>query len=307
MPGTFPAGAPTLTGDLLSISRFLQDPTQIRRRLRTFQNLRFVSDKILTQRFRSSGGAILYEVSEPITNARPAESVSAGSEYPHANVGTGTAALAAVQKWGQAVLLTDEEIKRSVYAGTALDRALMKVVNTIITKVDSITISAVGSAVTANGAATAAWSGAGAAILRDVEKARAAIIDQNQGYQPDTILMSTTKYALMASDQTVAALRRRETTDNPVYSGSIDMIDGLTVVTTATANLPSDDVWVLDAQQLGGMADETDADPGYTAGDMGVQIQSERLPRRDSWELWGRRLTVPVIQEPGAAYKITGT
>ncbi|MGV9779716.1 Uma2 family endonuclease, partial [Streptosporangium sp. NPDC003464] len=31
---------------------------------------RFISDQILTQRFRSSGGAVLYEVSEPIFNTR---------------------------------------------------------------------------------------------------------------------------------------------------------------------------------------------------------------------------------------------
>ena len=304
---TFPPAAPSLSGDLLTIHRLLQSPTQVQRRLRTFTDLRFVSDQILTQRFRTSGGAVMYEVSEPITNARAAESVGAGSEYPHANIGAGTAALAAVQKWGQAVILTDEEVKRSVYAGAALDRALRKVVNTIISKVDAITISAIGSAVTKTVDATTAWDAASPTILRNLEKARAAIIDENQGYNPDTILMSSTKYALVASDDKVASLRRRETTGNPIYGGAIDVIDGLTVITTSSANLPSDDVWVLDSTQLGGMADEAEVDPGYTVGDMAVQVQSERLPRRDSWDLWGRRLTVPVIQEPNAARKITGT
>ncbi|MFB4306980.1 hypothetical protein [Actinomadura sp. GTD37] len=307
MPGTFPAGAPTLSGDLLTIHRLLQSPTQIQRRLREFTDLRFVSDQILTQRFRTSGGAVMYEVSEPITNARAAESVGAGSEYPHANIGVGTAALAAVQKWGQAVLLTDEQVKRSVYAGAAVDRALRKVVNTIISKVDALTISAIGSAVTGTVAAGAGWGMTTATILRDLEKARAAIIDENQGYNPDIILMSSTKYALMASDTVVASLRQRETTDNPIYAGKIDLVDGLTVITTSSANLPSDDVWVADSQQLGGMADEAEVDPGYTVGDMAVQVQSERLARRDAWDLWGRRLTVPVIQEPLAARKITGT
>jgi hypothetical protein len=312
MPGTYPPAPPTLSGDLLTIHRLLQSPTQIRRRMRTFTDLRFVSDQILTQRFRTSGGAISYEVSEPITNTRTPEAVAAGSEYPRDVPKPGTGALAAVQKWGQAVGLTDEEIKRSVFAGDVVDRALRKVINTVIKQVDSVTTSAIGSAVTATLPATGTgsnrWSqDSTARILRDLELAKAAVIDLNQGYVPDTLLLTSTKYALMASDDKVASVRRRETTDNPVYTGRIDVIDDLTVITAPVSSLPSDDVWVLDSQQLGGMADEADVDPGYTVASLSVQVQTERMRRRDAWDLWGRRLTVPVVQEPGAAIKITNT
>lgn len=307
MPGTYPASPATLSGDLLTINRLLQSPAQITRRLRTFTDLRFVSDQILTQRFTTSGGAVLYQVSEPIVNTRAVESVSPGAEYPMDVPPTGAAALAAVQKWGQGTRLTDEEIKRTTYPGDALDRVLRKVVNSIISKVDSITVSAIGSAITATGAAGAAWTGTTATILRDIEKAKAAIYDLNQGYAPDTILLSSTKYALMASDLTVAALRRREATDNPVYNGTIEVIGDLKVVVAPLTSLPSDDIWVLDSQQLGGMADESQVDPGYSITDMAIQIQSERQPKSDAWEVWGRRLTVPVVQEPGAGYKITGS
>ena len=121
MPLTPPA--PTLSGDLLTISRFLQNPAAIQRRLRDFRDLRFVSDRILTQRFRSTGGAVLYEQSEPFVSDRTVEAVGAGSEYPFANLPTGTAALAAIAKWGQKVRLTDEELARA-YAGMVegLDR-----------------------------------------------------------------------------------------------------------------------------------------------------------------------------------------
>jgi hypothetical protein len=141
-----PPAPPTLSGDLLTIHRLLQSPTQVRRRLRTFTNLRFVSDRILTQRFRTSADAIAYEVSEPITNTRPPEAVAAGSEYPRDTPKPGTGALASVQKWRQAVSLTDEEIKRSVYGGDVVDQALRKVVNTVIKQVDAVTTSAIGSA-----------------------------------------------------------------------------------------------------------------------------------------------------------------
>jgi hypothetical protein len=308
MPGSYPAAPPTLSGDLLTISRLLQSPTQIQRRLRTFTDLRFISDQILTQRFRSNGGAVLYGVSEPILFNRPVESVAPGSEYPLDTPPTGAAAVAAVQKWGLGTFLSDEEILRNVYAGQAVDRALRKLVNSIIKQVDTVTLSAVASAVTATTPAGTAWT-TSTGILRNIETAKAAILDLNQGYNPDTILMSSTKYALMASDPTVANLRRREATDNPVYNGEIDVIGGLKVVVAPMSSLPggTDDVWVFDTTQLGGMADEQDGAPGYTVSDMAIQTQSERAAKRDGWDMWGRRKTVPVIQEPAAGIKIAST
>src|SRR5258707_2028620 len=148
MPGTYPAGPPTLSGDLETISRFLQSPTQIRRRLRDYTDLRFVADQLLTQRFRTSGGAALYELLEPFVTDRAVEAVAAGAEYPMADQPTGTGAIAAVAKWGQKVRVTDDEIARNVYAGQTVDRALRKLVNSIIKQVDGVAMSAITSAET---------------------------------------------------------------------------------------------------------------------------------------------------------------
>lgn len=302
-----PPPAPTLSGDLVTIHRLLQSPTQLARRLRTLDDMRFVADKILTQRFRSAGGAVLYEVSEPITTSRPVEAVSPGSTYPYAPALDGAAALAAVQNWGQATRLTDAAIKRRIRGGDELDRVLRKVMNTVIQKIDALAIAAVASAVSATVDADTyggAWNGATPNILRTLEVAKAAIVDLDMGYVPDTLLLSTEMYAIMASDEKVNNLRRRETTDNPIYGGEVEMIDDLVVVKAPATRLPTADVWVLDSKQLGGMADETEVDPGYVAAEMGVQIQTERVAKADAWDVWARRLTVPVVQEPGAAVRI---
>lgn len=306
MPGTFPAGTPTLSGDLLSISRFLASPTAISRRLRDFRDLRFVSDQILTQRFRSSGGAVLVTQSEPFVNPRAVEAVAPGSEYPMSPTQLGTAVLAQVQKWGQATEVTDEEITRSVFGGTVVDRALRKTINTVIKQVDQVSLAAVASAVTQTQAAAAAWSSVATANpFLDVQLAKSKVLALNLGYKPDTILMGDTQFAYFTANNVVSNLLRREATDNPIYTGQIDRIAGLNIV--VSPNLPTADVWVIDSQQLGGMADEVDGAPGYTVSDMAVQIQTEREADRDAWDMWGRRKTVPVIQEPGAAVRITGS
>jgi hypothetical protein len=304
MPLSPPA---TLSGDLLNISRFLQSPTAIQRRLRDFRDLRFVSDQLLTQRFRSSGGAVLYEMSEPFVNDRTAESVAPGSEYPFANDLTGTAAIAAIQKWGQKVRLTDEELIRNVYQGTAVDRKLRKVVNTVIKQVDAVTMSAIASAVTQTFDVTAgggvAWTAAAPTFLRDILRAKAVIVKLNLGYMPDTLALNDTQYAYLMSDERFTNALKREDSTNPVYTGQVERIAGLTIVVSPAITTPL----VLDSTQLGGMADETDGAPGYAVADLAVQTKAIRLDSLDAWDLQGRRKTVPVVQEPGAAIEVTNT
>ncbi len=307
MPGAYPPAAPTLSGDLLTIHRLLANPTYLKRRLRTIADLRFIADRLLTARFRSSGGAIAFEQSEPIVNSRAIQAIAPGSEYPRDSPADGTAAVAAVSKWGEAVPLTDEKLKRSVYMGQELNRTLIKTANTIVTKVDRLATAAMASAVTATSAAAATWDNASAALFRDVEKAGAKIVDLNQGYNPKAVLMSTTKYAMLITDPAIAALRKREASDNPIYGGDVERLGKYEIIATAVSNLPSDDVWVYDPDFLGGMADEAEQDPGYATLDNNLQYKTVRIDTADRWDIMARRITVPVVTEPGAGIKITGT
>jgi hypothetical protein len=303
MPGSYPASPPTLSGDLETISRFLQSPTQIRRRLRDYVDLRFVADQILTQRFRTSGGAALYELSEPFVTDRSVEAVGPGAEYPFANMPTGTAGIASVSKWGQKVRVTDEEIARNVYAGQTVDRCLRKVVNSIISQVDGQAMSAVASAVSDTTTATAAWSNASTrTIFQDILLAKAHVYGKNLGYKPDCILVDDAHYAYMMSDTAITNALQRETTSNPIYTGTLELIAGLTIIVSPSSVAAHP--YVLDSSQLGGMADEMDDAPGYAMDQLAVQIKSIRLDANDAWDLQGRRKTVPVVQEPGSACEI---
>ncbi len=308
---TYPPAPASLSGDLITINRMLANPAVIQRRLRALTDIQFVADRLLLAKYRTSGGAVAYEINDqPLFTNRSVTAVSPGSEYPRALPQSGTAALANVSKWGQATELTDERIKRSVPMGSAVDWALRIVVNTVVQKIDRLAIAAVASGITATPVtAGAAWNNSGATILRDIERAKAEVDGQEMGYRADTILMTNTKYAYMVSDDKIATLRKRETTDNPVYGGTIETIAGLKVITTPQANMPggADDVYVLDSQALGGMADETELDPGYATADNGVQVQSRRVAERDVWHMWARRITVPVITDPLAGRKIAST
>jgi len=174
----------------------------------------------------------------------------------------------------------------------------------VIAQVDAVTMSAISSAVTATQAAGATWTSATPAILRDVLKAKTKITDLKLGYNPDTLLMTDDVWAIFISDTGITNALHRETTDNPVYTGNIDRIAGLTILHSPQA--PANPM-VFDSTQLGGMADEASSGPGYAVSDLAVQIKSIRKDDADKWTIQGRRLTVPVIQEPASAVSITGT
>ena len=306
MPIHYPPAAPTISGDNITISRFLKDPTLVARRLRTLAEQRFIADVLLSARLTTESGSILYETGESIYSDRAPEAVAPGAEYPLTTVGTGPAQLAKTVKWGRDAEITDEAISRQNI--DPVNRALTKLVNNTVKTVDGVALAAIASAVTQTTAATASWYGSGATpvILRDALKAVASIRALNEGYEPDTLVVDDLTWAYIMSDDKISNAIARESKDAPVYTGNFPVVGGLRVL--ATPNLPTPGVaLVVDSTQLGGMADEKLAGPGYVAAEgVGIQAKTIREDKNDKWLVRARRVTVPVVLEPRAAWKITG-
>lgn len=302
MPNAFPPASPTIAGDYMTVSRFLNTPTLVARRMRTLAEQRLISTSILTGRETVSGGAISFEQNEGLFTDRPVEAVSPGGEYPLTTVGDGTAQLAKVVKWGQDTFVTDEAAKRK--AMSAVDKALLKLINTAAKNVDTVALAAIASSVTQTQAAAAAWSAAtGVQMLRDVLKAKAALAALNQGYEADTMVIDDLTWALIASDQTLISTIARETQSNAVVTGNFDVLAGLRIM--RTPNLPAAGAWILDSSQLGGIATE-DLGGNYDKVDGILESKSMRDDDNDQWRLRARAVAVPYINEPNAAIRITG-
>src|SRR5689334_19243094 len=124
MPYTYPPAAPTISGDNVTISRFLNSPTLVARRLRTLLEQRYIADALLSGRFNVEGGAVTYETGESIFSGENPRAVAPGSEYPLVSPATGTASIAKTVKWGQDALVTDESVKRRQM--DPVNRALVK-------------------------------------------------------------------------------------------------------------------------------------------------------------------------------------
>jgi hypothetical protein len=316
MPHIYPPAPPTLTGDILTISRFLNSPALVQRRLRTIAEARFIADSILQGRYETSGGALLYEQTESIYTAKPPEAVNAGAEYPRSPAAPGPAALAAVTKWGQDVPVTDEHIHR--YGRRAVDVALLKITNYLVRQVDTTAMTLLGAAVPVGNQITqvAAWNTpATSNILLDLMTAKAKVESYDQGYQADTIVTTDLGKARIIADRNIIAGLAREAgggvgTATVTATGDVEEIGGLRIF--ATNNIPTLSTFfafVLDSTLLGGLAFERLESPEY-AGDPanGVESWTRRDPSaNDQWLIRGRRPVVPIIQEPNAIAAISGT
>lgn len=306
MPYTYPPAGPSISGDVVTINRFLTNPTLVARRLRTLLEQRYIADTLLSGRFVVSGGAVTYETGEAIGTGENPRAVQPGAEYPLTNPANGVASIAKTVKWGQDALVTDESIKRRQM--DPVNRALTKLANQNVAYIDSVALSAISTAVTNSAAAAASWATATAAqILQDVALAKANVVALNQGYDPDAVVVDDINFAYAMSKFAAAGYLPRETNaDNPILTGNFPVIMGMRWL--ATPNLPTaGQALVVDSQQLGGMADEDLGGPGYVkAGGIGTEIKTIRDDDNDRYRLRARRVTVPVVVEPAAARKITG-
>lgn len=303
---TFPPGSVSVSGSTVSASVFLSRPDFVARRLRTLADLRYVGSNLLRGRASAEGGAVGYETAgESIFADNAPEVVAPGSEYTLTTTGAGTPAVAKVKKWGKDSLVTDEDIKRRNM--DSVNRGLNKLANSAGLVIDQAVTAAIASAVTNTTGAGAVWTSNGATVLRDILLAQAAIAGQNMGYQADTLLISDTMWAELASNTALAALFARENLNNPVYTGRFSNLAGLDVVHVPAANLPGGvgtAAYVLDTQNLGFIATE-DLGGGYQrAGDL-VESKVIRQDESDAWRLRARVNFAAAVTDPLAGYKIT--
>lgn len=301
---TYPPLAPTLSGDTLSASRFLQNPKFVARRMQEYLDLRYVGPRLLTGRQEVSGGAVGYEQVEGIFAAAAPEIVAPGGEYSLTAITDGPAGLARVAKYGKDSMIYDEAVKRRNI--DAVDKALLKLSNSASLVIDQATVSVIAAAVTATRAAVAAWSSASPKILQDILRAVADVRALNLGYEPNALLVDDSTWAYLASDPVISAAMARETASNPVSTGRFPTLAGLQVIPTPAANLPGGSgAWVLDTNQLGFIAKESLGE-GYTAAGELVETKVMRKDDVDGWRVRARANFVPVVTDPGAGFKITG-
>jgi hypothetical protein len=312
---TYDFPIPTISGQAITVQWLAADPKRIYRLMNGLVQRFLIGHKVLAGRVDLTGsGSAIYEIAEGIVADLASATVNPLSEYPLTTTTPGTLAAIKPLKDGLDSLISDEDI-----AHNAIDkvmRDLIKIANTLVLKADGLVLAAVASQVTQTQAVTnGAWNTANANPFLDAMLAKATIIGQNKGYNPDTVVVSFVQFAYLVSRAAVLSYIPRETADSVIASGNMVRIAGLQYL--ATNNGPTNPL-ILDSTMLGSLAYEN-LGGGYNGNarppganednptSSGVETKRWRNEDIDGVRFRARLVRAPMVQEPGAAAFITGT
>jgi hypothetical protein len=297
----------SLSGSNVTVNWLINNPRVLYRTLRTLVQQRLIGGLLLSGRIDLTGsGSIVFGVSEGIFPRKAAEKVAPGGDYPLTDDDDGIPAFAQTDKWGLSFEVPQELIARNRI--DIVRKRMVKLANQIVFGFDALVLSSIATAVTQTSAAAAAWNTAGADPFLDAMLAGAIPDSLNQGYSADTIALSPTYFARAVAATKILDRMPREGDSTLVVTGKMIQVAGLTFL--KTTNMPAGvNVMVVDSTLLGTIATEALGGDGWM-GDASnvndIEVKVEPLPARDGKRVFGRKVAVPLVQEPGAGVKITG-
>lgn len=308
----YPPRPGTVTVDgVRTISRYLADPVRITRALRTLTAQQFVADRILRGRITTTSGMVEYETAESIYPIGGAEVIQPGAEYPLVLVGEGDVVLEAVAKNGLRTEVTLEAVRKR--SDQPVVRAQQKLSNGVVQRFDSQFMGRINSAkAQMNQVTGASWTAGGTTILRQLEMAKASVLDQLQGYSPTAVLMDRQKYAILVSDDKVQQSLDRVSVDTEAFKGTITKVADLEIIVAPTGTVGLTDPIVFDPDMLGSIVSQASAAERQN-GDNGVYADVEwygaaaATGGAEFWSLAAGREALAIIQEPKSAAVINGT
>ena len=292
--------------DIAGVHHFLKTPTLVARRVRDLSRQKFIADFLLQGRYDATGGGVAFIVDDAMYAKDEPEVVQAGAEYPLTTVDEGTPEFAPSEKDGLDSEVYDESIARLLM--NPVERALAKLVNSMIRRVDSKTLATIASEVTRTHAAGAAWT-TGEQIVEDVLAAEAEFDADDLGLDASVVVLTPGQYAKVAGFFIKADMVAGGITD-AVAKGAVTGVLGKTWVTSK--HVPFTDPMLVDSTALGGIGLEDLKSPGYVKvpDTLGVETKVQRLAGsddRDGYRLRVRRVGTAAVIEPRAALRITGT
>lgn len=292
--GPYPLPAPTVAGNVLTVSMFLRDPTRVQRAAEDLTRLRFVSDVIFGDGPAAPSGSVIYDqITEQgqIFLDRDVEEIEPGADFPLLNGAEVGPLVAVARKYGGEVFLTDEDIRRD--RRDKLGRRMMQLRNTIIRKTDAITMAALRAAPIIGQVASGDWSTAATDIVRDLAIAKNSVSRLELGYELDTVLIHDDQELDLLSDKDIRDALPRERDDSLIRTGNVGRLMGLDFITTS--QVAPGEVIAVQRKVVGGLSDEV---PLY------ARVIPE--PRQEREYIHGARLPIPYVTDPKAAVRITG-
>lgn len=294
MPGPYPAGAPVVAGNNITVDAFLRNPARVQRAIENLTYQRFIADVLFTAGPTAEGGAVVYDqvVDEGhLFLERDVQEVEPGSEFPILNSGQAMPLVAVARKYGGEVFLTDEQVRRD--RRDVLARETTRLRNTIVRKVDTVAMAALRAAPTQTLAASGDWGTVAGAAIADTATASNMVSSLDMGYEVDTAFLNPAQELDLLLDSSIRDALPRESTTVPIATGKLGRLMGVDFVVTNRVN--PGEVFYVDRGMAGSISDEV---PLYAR-----PIRDER---RESVFIHGARVVVPYVTDPKSVVRVTG-
>lgn len=311
MPTTSFSGAPTYPGSPeMTVDALLKRPQVLLRQLTDLVNKRFIADKIFTRGSSDqvAGGLAVYQRSESIYPDRDPEEVGVRSEFPM--TGWSEQLMSAfVKKYGLEAPIAFEARRRNQIDVVA--RAQRKLANSLVRYVDTLAMTLLSSdpdVINYTSSSLGVWSTTGNAI-KDIANMRKQIEDQDEGYEPDTLIVNPQQELELLLDPDLRnALPREERSS--ITTGRVAPMLGLRQI-LSSPRVAEATAYVLAAKVGGTIADEVpEASEGYSsfspgAGFAPIYMKIRTLDDTDEYRVRVMRLPAMWIAEPKSIVKIT--
>lgn len=305
-------GSPTYPGSAeMTVDALLKRPQVILRSLTDLVNKRFVADKIFQRGSgdQVAGGLALYQRSESIYPDRDVEEVGVRAEFPM--TGWSEQLMSAfVKKYGLEVPISFESARRNQI--DMVSRGQRKLANAVVKSVDTLAMTLLTTDTDVlTSAASGDWSTAATDIVADIATMRKGIYDQDEGYEPDTLIVNPAQELDLINDKDIRDALPRESNANAVTTGQAAPILGLKQI-LVTPRLTAGTVLLVSAKIAGTIADENPAaGEGYTSYSPGpgfapVHMKIRRDDDHDEWIVRAARFPAMWLSEPKSVYKLTG-
>lgn len=148
-PNQYPFGAPTISGNLVTVDTMLDQPTRITRYLSDLSLQNLFVNRIFSTPGGVTGGGLVYDqlTANELYTGRDVQNVEPGAEFPIVDNTRSTPQFAPVEKFGGKFFITDEARDRNDQ--TSFRNKSNQLANTIVRKVNTKGIAALDAAVTA--------------------------------------------------------------------------------------------------------------------------------------------------------------
>jgi hypothetical protein len=208
---TFPLSGPSISGTTYTVDFLLENPTRVTQAVARLALQRFYVDRIFAPAGPITGGAVIYDqvTSNDLYANRDVQRIEPGREFPVVTFDRGAPLTAQVEKFGGKFPVTDEARRRNQTG--RINRALVRLANTIVRKVQQRALAELQAAITANTrtASGVSWTTAmssnpstlafGSSPSRDFARIQRLTMEAELGYDYNLAIMNPAQWEVLTT------------------------------------------------------------------------------------------------------------